>query len=68
MDPDIHAPLLDETSVYGAAARNEKHFETNEGNCAMPVASITELSATSDKGFEDAIRQALLALPRHCGA
>jgi hypothetical protein len=34
----------------------------------MPVASITELSATSDKGFEDAIRQALLALPRHCGA
>ena len=31
MDPDIHAPLLDETSVYGAAARDKNISKQMKG-------------------------------------
>ena len=31
----------------------------------MSVARVTELSANSEQGFEEAIEQAIVCLPRH---
>jgi hypothetical protein len=40
MDPDIHAPLLDETSVYGAAARNENISKQMKGVALCPLPAL----------------------------